>query len=268
MEKAPSSQLYEKHIRKYVGGSAKRAIEGHFLVGTDTYYAYLEILYDRFGNPFIIGKSYRDKIQSWTKINTKDTKDLREFADFLSRVESPIPYVQGLQVLHDCVEHRRTVAKLPDWLSARWNRIVTEFQDEHKMFPDLSYFVKFLNKEARIACNPFTSLFAIKPTEPEKNVFKDKPKRNYMQNAKTCTSSVIPVYVSTMYEPENEKLVYALLDTQSDTTFILKATAQSLNAMSELVKLKICTITSKTKIDSSSKLKDLQVRGLYSETRI
>ena len=386
-------------LRKYVGGSAKKAIEGHFLAGTDTAYcAAWEMLDDRFGNPFVIAKSYRDKIQSWPKVTAKDSKELREFADFLSSVESAIPYVQGLQVLNDCVENQRIAAKLPDWLSARWNRRVTEFQDEQKMFPDFSHFVKFLNKEARIACNPITSLQAIKPTELDnKYLYKDKSRRNTALNAKTlstssneksisvclfckkpghalhkcrklmersveervkfvqseklcfgclkhghisknctsrsvcdkcqkfhpsclhqdreksdkekrsknsqqqtktnqetermsdsqeqeskqatsnrvvqqrskgCTSSVIPVYVSTMNEPENERLVYALLDTQSDTTFILRDTAESLNSKSEPVQLKISTITSKTKIVSSHKLKDLQVRGLNSEVRI
>ncbi|XP_054868580.1 uncharacterized protein LOC129349422 [Amphiprion ocellaris] len=387
------------YLRKYVGGSAKKAIEGNFLVGTDTAYsAAWEILNERFGDPFVIGKSYRDKIQSWPKINTKDSKDLREFADFLSSVESAMLYIQSLQVLNDCVENQRIAAKLPDWLSARWNRKVTEFQDEQKMFPDFSHFVKFLNKEARIACNPITSLHAIKPTEPDnKHSFKDKPRRNNMLNAKTlstssnektnitclfckklghtihkcrklleksveervkfvqseklcfgclrpghnsknctsrsvcdkcqkphptclhqerekrdkeqqvkdnqerpktnmttekvsetqeqestqvtsnrvvqqrskgCTSSVIPVYVSTVDEPNKEKLVYALLDTQSDTTFILKDTAETLRTKSEPVKLKISTMTSKTKIVSSYKLKDLQVRGMNSEMRI
>lgn len=52
-------------LRKYVGGSAKRAIEGHFLVGTETAYrAAWDILEDRFGNPFIVAKSYRDKIHT------------------------------------------------------------------------------------------------------------------------------------------------------------------------------------------------------------
>lgn len=379
-------------LRKYVGGSAKKAIEGHFLVGTDSaYLAAWETLEDRFGNPFVIGKSYRDKIQLWPKITTKDSKDLREFADFLSSVESAMPYVQGLQVLNDCVENMRIAAKLPDWLSTRWNRTVTEFQDEHKMFPDFSHFVKFLNKEARIACNPITSLQAIKSSDQDhKHFIKDKLRRSHTLNAKTlststnekesmaclfckkpghalhtcrkimektveervkfvqseklcfgclksghnsksctsrsvcdkcqkahptclhqdrekrdkeqnpktnqetvhvsdpqqqdskhvtsnrviqqktqgCTSSVIPVYISTVDNPEKEKLVYALLDTQSDTTFILKDTAESLNTMSEPVKLKISTITSKTKIVSSHKLIDLQVRGMNSETRI
>lgn len=101
----------------------------------------------------MVGKSYRDKIHSWHKIATKD---LREFVDFLSSVESAMPYVQGLQALNDCVENQRMSTKLPEWLSACWNRVVTEFQDNHKRFPDFKYFVRFLNKEARISCNPIT----------------------------------------------------------------------------------------------------------------
>lgn len=55
--------------RKYVSGPAKKAIEGHFLVGTEAaYMAAWNSLEDRFGNPFVVGKSYRDKIQSWHKI--------------------------------------------------------------------------------------------------------------------------------------------------------------------------------------------------------
>lgn len=125
-------------LRKYVGGKAKRAIEGHFLAATETTYcAAWDILEDRFGNPFIIAKSYRDKIHSWHKIGPKDSEHLREFVDFLSSVESAMPYVQGLQSLHDCVENQRIAIKLPDWLSARWNRSVTLYQDEHKNVPRL-----------------------------------------------------------------------------------------------------------------------------------
>lgn len=50
-------------LRKYVSGPAKRAIEGHFLAGTEAaYVASWNILDDRFGNPFVVGKSYHDKI--------------------------------------------------------------------------------------------------------------------------------------------------------------------------------------------------------------
>ncbi|KAG1929509.1 hypothetical protein F2P79_022940 [Pimephales promelas] len=397
----PQEKLY--FLRKYVAGPAKRAIEGHFVAGTETaYMAAWNILDDRFGNPFVVGKSYRDKIQSWHKIATKDSKDLQEFVDFLSSVESAMPYVQGLQALNDCVENQRISAKLPDWLISRWNRAVTKFQDEHKGFPDFKYFVEFLVKEARIACNPITSLQAIKPAEQERYKQTDqdhKFQRNrnstaktfitssneertficvfckryghtlhkcrkimerpieerlkFVQSEKLCfgclkaghnsrscssrsvcekcekrhptslhedrvnkspeqrsktsedqskvnqrsadrsaeshkvqeskpvtsnrvvqerngthTSSIIPVYVSTTAEPRKEILVYALLDTQSDTTFILKDTAETLDIRKEPVKLKISTMTSKTKVVSSHKLNGLQVRGFQSEVKI
>ncbi len=45
----------------------------------------------------------------------------------------------------------------------------------------------------------------------------------------TYTSSIVPVYVSTTAEPRKEILVYALLDTQSVPTFILKDTAETLD---------------------------------------
>lgn len=83
---------------------AKRAIEGHFVVGTETAYrAAWDILEDRFGNPFIVTKSYRDKIHTWHKIGPKDSENLRESVDFLSSVESAMPYVQGLQKLSTIV---------------------------------------------------------------------------------------------------------------------------------------------------------------------
>ena len=391
-------------LRKYVGGPAKKAIEGHFLVATESaYHAAWDVLEDRFGNPFVIGKSYRDKIHSWHKINPKDGEDLREFVDFLSSVESAMPYVQGLQVLNDCVENQRIAAKLPDWLSSGWNRTVTKYQDEHKMFPDFGYFIRFLSMEARIACNPITSLQAIKPTDQERSkpTQRENPtsqrNRNFSaktfttstsektsvvcvfcknkghtlhrcrkimerpieervkivqlerlcfgclktgHNSKACTSrsvcdscgkrhptclhqnrekkdqeqgtrtkqersndnkrnkdqefkptetqefteatsnrvvqekssthtsSIVPVYVSTTTEPDKEVLVYALLDTQSDTTFILKDAAEILNVKREPVKLKVSTITSKTKVVSSQRVNGLQVRGVNSETII
>lgn len=52
--------------------------------------------------------------------------------------------------------------------------------------------------------------------------------RVIQERSGTYTSSIVPVYVSTITEPMKETLVYVLLDTQSDTTFILKDTAELL----------------------------------------
>lgn len=63
-------------------------------------------------------------------------------------------------------------------------------------------------------------------------------------NTNIQTSTIIPVWVSMMKEPDRETLVYALLDTQSDTTFILEEAADSLNAKGEQVKLRLSTMAS------------------------
>ena len=63
-------------------------------------------------------------------------------------------------------------------------------------------------------------------------------------------SIIVPVWISCKEEPSNEHLVYALLDTQSDTTFILEETSEKLNARSEPVRLKLSTMTSKDQLIS------------------
>nr|XP_057941354.1 uncharacterized protein LOC131137424 [Doryrhamphus excisus]XP_057941355.1 uncharacterized protein LOC131137424 [Doryrhamphus excisus] len=84
----------------------------------------------------------------------------------------------------------------------------------------------------------------------------------------THTSSIVPVYVSTSTEPGKEVLVYALLDSQSDTTFILQNVAEMLCIKKEPVKLKVSTITSKTKVVKSERVQGLQVRGIGLDTKI
>ncbi|KAL0197594.1 hypothetical protein M9458_006134, partial [Cirrhinus mrigala] len=43
-----------------------------------------------------------------------------------------------------------------------WNRKVIEVEEQHGCFPTFSNFVDFITREAKIACNPVTSLHALK----------------------------------------------------------------------------------------------------------
>lgn len=76
--------------------------------------------------------------------------------------------IRGLEVLNDCNKNQKILAELPDWLTSRWNRKVIEAKEESHTFPSFSQFVKFLTCEAKIACNPITSLYVLKPSEGEK----------------------------------------------------------------------------------------------------
>lgn len=175
-------------LRKYVSGQAKNAIDGYFLLGTESAYAAAwEILEERYGNPFTVAKAYRDKLQTWAKIGPKDSFGLREFVDFLRSCEAAMVHIKALEILNDCNENRQLLTKLPDWLTASWNRKVMEMEEQSDsgQFPSFSQFVRFLTREAKIACNPVTSLQSLKQGETE------KPKQQKQQNvkAKTLTTS-------------------------------------------------------------------------------
>ncbi|XP_057714277.1 uncharacterized protein LOC130930379 [Corythoichthys intestinalis] len=160
-------------LRKYVAGPARKAIESYFLVGTEKAYdSGWQILEERYGNSFVVAKTFRDKLNSWTRIGPKDSVELREFADFFRGCEAAMSNIMSLEILNDCSENQRMLSKLPDWLTARWNRKVIEYEEETQTFPNFSSFAEFVSREAKIACNPMTSLYALKSdserTKPSK----------------------------------------------------------------------------------------------------
>ena len=81
-------------------------------------------------------------------------------------------------------------------------------------------------------------------------------------------STVVPVWVSTEASPQGEKLVYALLDTQSNTTFIDQTTSEAVSAESESVKLQLTTMMEKESDVTSERVTGLQVRGHNSNVLI
>ena len=101
--------LYKiNYLRQYVSGLAKKAIDGFFLLGTESAYASAwKILEERYGNPFTVAMAYRDKLQAWPKIGSKDNFELREFVDFLRSCEAAMVHIKALEILNDCNENRR-----------------------------------------------------------------------------------------------------------------------------------------------------------------
>lgn len=61
----------------------------------------------------------------------------------------------------------------------------------------------------------------------------------------------MPVWLSTTSNPENEGILNALLDNQSDTTFVLQEKADSLDTKKEAVQLKLSPLASRSTVVSS-----------------
>ncbi|XP_030597267.1 uncharacterized protein LOC115788399 isoform X1 [Archocentrus centrarchus] len=372
------------YLKHYLAGEARKAVEGFFYRDSeDAYKAAWQVLQDRYGNPFIIQRAFRDKLARWPKIGANDPLALREFADFLQGCTEAISHIKGLAILNDCEENHKLLKKLPEWIVRKWSPIVVDALDTSGSYPDLACFTKFLNREARIACNPIASPFSMdfkhtdersskrakalntnaKSSTPEKqdtnyskvkvpccvcknethgiakcptftaksiedkkafiletrlcfgclrkgHITKDCKRRHTCnicsRRHPTClheerkqrplevktngststeertsldthsvvshtsthrvsaTSAIVPVFVSSVHEPEREVLTYALLDTQSDSTFVLEDVLDKLNVDARPVKLKLSTMTAIDTIISSKNVHGLQVRGFHS----
>ena len=81
-------------------------------------------------------------------------------------------------------------------------------------------------------------------------------------------SMIVPVLVSHCDNPEREILVYALLDTQSDTSFILENTCEALGLNGVEVRLSLSTMYAENRVIDSQKVKGLTVRGFNDSVHI
>ncbi len=146
------------YLKSYLTGEARKAVEGFFYRSSeDAYEGAWSVLKDRYGNPFAVQKAYRDKLMKWPKIGPNDFLALRDFADSLNGCAEAMPHVKGLAILNDSEENHKLLKKLPDWAVRKWSRIVVEELDASGEYPTFKCFAEFVQKEARIACNPITS---------------------------------------------------------------------------------------------------------------
>ena len=377
------------YLQQYVTSEAKDAIAGCFYGTNEADYQHAwEILQNRFGHPFKIQEAFRDRLDKWPRVGPRDGPAMQRYSDFLQTCLDAMAYVKDLRILNDCKENQRLAAKLPDWAITRWSRVVADSLDSiSATYPTFKHFVAFVAKEARVACNPVTSVIAVKgsgcsseskpmlnkgklarnlatnqastlkessrlaernqrpnkscPFCKEEHYLPDCPKfmqqsiedrNNFVQKERRCfgclrtghftkqckvrhtcqkckgrhptvlhdnnrrrnpdresawqgapqsgivdraatlsadnghasTTHVVPVWVSTASKPQVEILTYALLDTQSDSTFIEEAISNKLSVQSDPVNLKLSTLLGRDVTVACKRLRNLRVRGYTS----
>lgn len=184
-----ADKLY--YLKKYVGGPVREMLDGIFFRNdNEAYEDAWNKLNQRYGQPFVIQRAFRERLSKWPRIDSKDAEGLRNFSDFLNACQNAVPHVKGLNMLNDCEENQKLTQKLPDWAASRWNRKVTETLNSSQDFPSFQVFTAFLSMEADIVCNPITSFNALHSSEPatEKRNLRDiKGKRASVLSTLTVT---------------------------------------------------------------------------------
>jgi hypothetical protein len=179
-----------RHLKRFTEGEARKCIEGYFSANSNK--AYLDArakLKSRYGNKQNVARSFKRKLADWPKVTTKDEKSLQEFSDFLSHIQSNMEAIPSLNILNDCSENEKMVAKLPDWLRNRWARKVAKSLDDVDEYPDLRKFVDFLEEEARIMKLPVSQISQKKESTSKISGNKERPVRSYLATASGTTNS-------------------------------------------------------------------------------
>ncbi|XP_063968310.1 uncharacterized protein LOC129267694 [Lytechinus pictus] len=383
------------YLLKYLKGQPLQLVQGYSLLGDAfSYAAAKQALESRYGDPFVLSNAYRDKLESWPRINKRDSQGLRMLSDFLKQCCTAMQTIGNLAQLDDERENRKILAKLPDHLIISWGKRVAKWRETHRnTFPSFQAFSNFIEEEANIACDPVTSLNSVKelkvekkrtvlgaismytstdqrPQPPRKGRKQEqvcllckehhqlgicqkflsmtlKERKNYVRenglcygclkrghtsrecNRKhTCSvckkrhptslheywnrsdeeshsvqmgaqpandsswpieqlrtssshttvnhmtknrqavrcSSVVPVWIS-QKDSIDERLIYALLDTQSDTTFLLESTKEAMNLHGSKVNLLLSTMSRKNERIPSEKIQGLTVRA-HNSTKV
>ena len=104
------------YLKKYLGGRVKDAVEGYFLLPPDDAFDEAKkLLEERYGNPFVVANAFRDKLEKWQRINSRDGTALQRYADFLRQCHTAMRSIGNLGVLNDERENRKILGKLPEW---------------------------------------------------------------------------------------------------------------------------------------------------------
>lgn len=170
---------------------ALEVVDGYFLLQNhDAYHKARADLKKRFGDPFTVSEAFRSKIESWPIIRAKDHEGLRKFSDFLQQCLTAQGSISQLHILNDNRENKKIVAKLPDFVTRKWVRLATNYNQKHSVFPKFATFCQFLSKEADVSCNPL--FHDLKQTEQKQADHKPPRNKQYDHKRTYATQQGVP----------------------------------------------------------------------------
>ena len=137
------------------------------LLGLQTEDAYLRarnILKDRFGDPFKVYESYRQKLWAWPVCST--ATELQEFSDFLVMTEETMKTVKYLKEFDNFSAIRQLAARLPTYYTNKWRDTAKKVESKSGEYT-FHDFVGYVQEAASDATDPVFSHEALAATRKE-----------------------------------------------------------------------------------------------------
>jgi len=169
------------YMGKYLEGKALEAVNGYFLLKSDTAYDQARAVLDaRYGDPFTVAQGFKTKLEQWPAIKPKDHDGLRMFVDFLLLCKAAKGSLEKLSFLDNHEVHKQILAKLPEFMTRKWVRKATKYQKKYFDCPSFEELCKFMNTEFEMSYNPmYTDIYANKSNESSKQSRPSNSKKVY-----------------------------------------------------------------------------------------
>ena len=180
------------YLKKYVGGPAKEAIRGYFLLSNTSaaYVKAMSVLKNRFGSDFAIAESFRERLEAWPTIRDSDYKGIQKYADFLGQCLTAMETIEELSILNDSKQNVVMASKLPGWLANSWKRRAVACRNDTGKYPKFQEFVSFLSTESDILNDPFMSKIGdLKSKERSPSHKAERPLSHVRQTLATAKSN-------------------------------------------------------------------------------
>ena len=114
----------------------------------------LQVLQDRFGQPFKIVRACVDTLVKGPVIAPQDKKGLQRYAD-------------KAQVMYDTDNLEKMILRLPKWAQAKFREHSKKLEHEGRIMPTFKHVVNFLNNRANVANHPFFSSSSTETKPPD-----------------------------------------------------------------------------------------------------
>ncbi len=126
----------------------------------------------------------------------------------------------------------------------------------------------------RLICKVCESRHPTSLHDPNRGIKRQADQAQDVVSSCSTTSScnmytpIVPVWVSHKDQPDKEQLTYALLDTQSDQSFISEDVTEALGLQGQQATLNISTMTARAEQFKTKKFYNVQIRGYGSDKKI
>ncbi|XP_057695571.1 uncharacterized protein LOC130917851 [Corythoichthys intestinalis] len=113
-----------------------------------------KLLHRHYGSDILIASAYQRKVLNWQMLKSEDRVALWEYGLFLRSCANAMADVKALDDLNTTTHLRTIVSKLPFRLREKWRVVAFEYQERTKVRAKFKQLVNFIERRARMACDP------------------------------------------------------------------------------------------------------------------